>query len=70
LIRIDGHASLHRDTDGTPMLFAGRATLAFDACSQSDPLHRLRPVALHGATFARLDFSHGPGAMIHDYLTE
>jgi acetoacetate decarboxylase len=70
LIRIDGQAALHRSADGAPFLFAGRAALSFDATSEADPLYRLRPLRLTGATFARLDFSHGPGRVIHDYLAE
>jgi acetoacetate decarboxylase len=70
LVRIDGHATLHRSADGAPMLFAGRPALSFDGMSAADPLHRLRPSRLLGASFARLDFSHGPGQVIHDYLTE
>ncbi len=70
LIRIDGHATLHRSADGAPFLFAGRPALSFDAASEADPLYRLRPARLTGATFARLDFSHGPGQVIHDYLAE
>lgn len=68
LVRLDGHADLHRAADGSAMLFGGRPSLAFDAMSAADPLHLLRPVELFGGTFARLDFAHGPGEVIHDFL--
>jgi acetoacetate decarboxylase len=70
LVRIDGHADLHRAADGSPFLFAGRASLAFDAMSGIDPLHLLRPVRVLGGSFARVDFAHGPGTVVHDYLRE
>jgi acetoacetate decarboxylase len=68
LIRIDGHAQIQKAADGTPMLFSGRPSLGFDAMSSVDPLHLLKPDRLTGATFATLDFSHGAGQVIHDYL--
>lgn len=68
LVRIDGHARICRGADGTPMLFTGRPSLSFPAMSASDPLYLLRPERLTGASFARVDFEHGPGRVIHDYL--
>ncbi|MCC5999307.1 MAG: acetoacetate decarboxylase family protein [Pararhodobacter sp.] len=70
LIRLEGHATPHRAADGSAMIFTGRPSLSFDAMSTADPLHLLRPTALTGGSFARLDFSHGPGVVIHDYLAE
>ncbi|MFP4404453.1 acetoacetate decarboxylase family protein [Rhodosalinus sp.] len=68
LIRIDGHARFCRAADDTPMLFTGRPSLSFPAMSASDPLFRLKPERLTGASFARVDFEHGPGRVVHDYL--
>lgn len=70
LIRLQGHATFHRAADGSAMLFSGRPSLSFDAMSTVDPLYRLRPDRLTGGSFARVDFEHGPGEVIHDYLTE
>ncbi|WP_372890766.1 acetoacetate decarboxylase family protein [Rhodosalinus sp.] len=68
LVRIDGHARLCRDAAGAAMLFTGRPALTFDAMSTADPLYLLRPERLTGATFARVEFEHGPGRVVHDYL--
>ena len=68
LVRIDGHARFCRDAAGAPMLFAGRPSLTFEAMSAADPLYLLRPRRLTGASFATVDFEHGPGQVVHDYL--
>ncbi len=52
------------------MIFTGRGSLTFDARSAVDPLHLLDPTTITGAAFAKVDFAHGPGAVIHDYLAE
>lgn len=70
LVRIDGHAVFNKAADGSAMLFAGRPSLSFDATSTADPLYLLRPKRLTGGTYARLDFSHGPGRTVHDYMSE
>jgi acetoacetate decarboxylase len=70
LIRIDGHAEFNRSADGSAMLFAGRPSLSFDAMSTADPLYLLRPRRLTGGTYAKIDFSHGPGKVVHDYLAQ
>jgi acetoacetate decarboxylase len=68
LIRIDGGADFNRSADGRAMLFAGRGSLAFGAASSIDPLHVLGPRRITGASFAKVDFEHGPGVVVHDYL--
>jgi acetoacetate decarboxylase len=68
LIRLDGKASFVKAADGTPFFFEGRPSLSFDATSSVDPLYRLRPTKLKGAAFMKIDFAHGPGTVVHDYL--
>lgn len=68
LIRIDGGADFNRSADGRAMLFTGRGSLAFGAASSVDPLHMLGPRRITGASFAKVDFEHGPGIVVHDYL--
>jgi acetoacetate decarboxylase len=70
LVRLHGSVQFVKASDGTPFLFEGRPSLSFDAASMVDPIYRLRPLRLTGGTFARLDFEHGPGEIIHDYLQE
>lgn len=68
LIRIDGHADIQISANGNPMLFAGNGSLSFDAMSQNDPLYLLAPKRILGASYAKLDFTHGPGKVIHSYV--
>ena len=68
LVRLHGAADFVKSANGSPFLFEGRPSLSFDAMSTVDPLYRLRPLRLTGGTFARIDFAHGPGEVIHDYL--
>jgi acetoacetate decarboxylase len=70
LIRLHGSVDFVKAADGSALLFEGRPSLSFDAMSTVDPLYRLRPLRLTGGTFARVDFAHGPGEVIHDYLRE
>jgi acetoacetate decarboxylase len=70
LIRLYGSIDFVRAADGSAFFFEGRPSLSFDAMSAVDPLYRLRPLRLTGGTFARVDFQHGPGEVIHDYLRE
>ena len=70
LVRLQGHAHYVKAGDGSSMLFEGRPSLSFDAMSTVDPLYRLRPLRLTGGTFAKVDFEHGAGEVIHDYLKE
>jgi acetoacetate decarboxylase len=70
LIRLHGRVEFVKAADGSALLFEGRPSLSFDAMSTVDPLYRLRPLRLTGGSFARVDFQHGPGEVIHDYLRE
>lgn len=70
LIRLHGKVDYHRAADGSAMIFTGRGSLSFDARSAVDPLHLLGPPTITGATFAKVDFAHGPGEVIHDYLAD
>jgi acetoacetate decarboxylase len=70
LVSLHGAARFVKSADGSPMYFEGRPSLSFDAMSTVDPLYLLRPLRLTSGTFMKLDFEHGPGVVIHDYLAE
>lgn len=70
LVSLHGGARFVKAADGSPMYFRGRGSLSFDAMSTVDPLYLLRPMRITGATFAKVDFEHGPGTVIHDYLRD
>lgn len=70
LVVLHGSAHFVKSADGPAMLFEGRPSLSLDAMSTVDPLYRLRPLRLTSGTFAKVDFEHGPGTVIHDYLAK
>ncbi len=70
LVVLHGSAQFVKSADGSAMLFEGRPSLSFDAASTADPLWLLRPLRLTGGTFARIDFEHGPGTVVWDYLAK
>lgn len=70
LVALQGHADYVRGADGSPMFFAGRPSLSFDAMSTADPLYLLRPLRLTSGHFFKVDFAHGPATVVHDYLAE
>jgi len=70
LVALQGSAQYVKAADGSALFFQGRPSLSFDAMSSADPLYLLRPLRLTGGFYMKIDFEHGPGTVIHDYLAE
>jgi acetoacetate decarboxylase len=70
LVRLDVTAHIHRSADGTPKLWAGRASVTMDARSPVDPWHLLAPTRILQGWFGVFDFDLTHGTVVHDYLTD
>jgi acetoacetate decarboxylase len=70
LVRLDVEGSLHSSADGSPQLFAGRASLTMDARSPVDPWHLLQPTRIVQGWFGVFDMDLYQGKVIHDYLQD
>jgi acetoacetate decarboxylase len=70
LVRLDVEGALHSSADGSPQLFAGRASLTMDAHSPVDPWHLLQPTRIVQGWFGVFDMDLYQGKVIHDYLQD
>jgi acetoacetate decarboxylase len=70
LVRLDVVAPIHRSADGTPKLWAGRASVTMDAQSQVDPWYLLAPTRVLRGYFGIFDFDLDYGRVVFDYLAE
>lgn len=70
LVRLDVQSSLHSAADGTPELYAGRASLTMDARSPADPWHLLAPTKIVQGWYGVFDFDLYHGKVVHDYLRD
>jgi acetoacetate decarboxylase len=70
LVRLDVAASLHNSANGTPELYAGRASVAMDARSPVDPWHLLAPTRIVQGWYGVFDFDLFHGKVVHDYLRD
>jgi acetoacetate decarboxylase len=70
LVRLDVEGALHSSADGSPQLFAGRASLTMDARSPVDPWHLLQPTRIIQGWFGVFDMDLYQGHVIHDYLKD
>jgi acetoacetate decarboxylase len=70
LVRLDVEGALHSSADGSPQLFAGRASLTMDARSPVDPWHLLQPTRIVQGWFGVFDMDLYQGKVIHDYLQD
>jgi acetoacetate decarboxylase len=70
LVRLDVAASLHHSADGTPELYAGRASVTMDARSPVDPWHLLAPKRILQGWYGVFDFDLFHGKVVHDYLQD
>jgi acetoacetate decarboxylase len=68
LVRLDVASSLHTSADGTPQLYAGRASLTMDARSPVDPWHLLAPTRVLQGFYGVFDFDLYHGKVVKDYL--
>lgn len=70
LVRLDVEGSLHSAADGSPQLYAGRASLTMDARSPVDPWYLLQPTNIIQGWFGVFDMDLYQGHVIHDYLKD
>ena len=70
LVRLDVEGALHSSADGSPQLFAGRASLTMDARSPVDPWYLLQPTNIIQGWFGVFDMDLYQGHVIHDYLKD
>jgi acetoacetate decarboxylase len=70
LVALEGHVHVHRAADGSAFRFEGRGALAVGDGAAADPAGAFAPVRISGASFARIDFAHEAGRVVHDYLKE
>ena len=70
LVRLDVEGALHSSADGSPKLFAGRASLTMDARSPVDPWYLLQPTRIVQGWFGVFDMDLYQGHVIHDYLKD
>jgi acetoacetate decarboxylase len=70
LVRLDVEGALHSSADGSPQLFAGRASLTMDARSPVDPWYLLQPTRIIQGWFGVFDMDLYQGHVIHDYLKD
>jgi len=70
LVRLDVEGALHASADGSPRLFAGRASLTMDARSPVDPWYLLQPTRIIQGWFGVFDMDLYQGHVIHDYLKD
>src|ERR1051325_11030394 len=70
LVRTDVAMTVHRAPDGSPDLWAGRATVTMDSPSEMDPLHDLAPTRMVGGFYGTFDWTLPQGRVMRDYVAE
>jgi len=62
--------TVHRAPDGSPDLWAGRASVTMDSPSEIDPLHDLAPTRMLSGFYGTFDWTLPQGRQVKDYLAE
>jgi acetoacetate decarboxylase len=70
LVRTDVAMTVHRSADGSPDLWAGRASVTMDSPSEMDPLHDLAPTRMIGGFYGTFDWTLPLGKSVKDYLAD
>jgi acetoacetate decarboxylase len=70
LVRLDVDGGLHNTPVLGDVLWAGRASVAFDSPSDVDPWHIFRPARMLGGFVQTANFSLPLGQVVKDYLAE
>jgi acetoacetate decarboxylase len=70
LVRTDVDMTVHRAADGSPDLWAGRASVTVDSPSEMDPLHDFTPVRMLGGFYGTFDWTLPLGRRVKDYVAE
>lgn len=70
LVATEVSMAVHKSADGTPDLWAGRASVTMDSPSELDPLHDLAPVRMIGGFYGTFDWTLPLGRVVKDYVAE
>ena len=70
LVRTDVKMAVHRAADGSPDLWAGRASVTMDSPSEMDPLHDFAPTRMIGGFYGTFDWTLPLGNVVKDYVAE
>ena len=70
LVRTDVNMTVHRSADGSPDLWAGRASVTMDSPSETDPLHDFAPTRMTGGFYGTFDWTLPQGRCVKDYVAE
>jgi acetoacetate decarboxylase len=70
LVRTDVAMTVHRAADGSPDLWAGRASVTMDSPSEMDPLYDLAPTRMIGGFYGTFDWTLPQGRQVKDYVAE
>ena len=70
LVRTDVSMTVHRAPDGSPDLWAGRASVTMDSPSEMDPLHDLAPTRMLSGFYGTFDWTLPQGRQVKDYVAE
>jgi acetoacetate decarboxylase len=62
--------TVNRAADGTPDLWAGRASVTMDSPSEMDPLYDFAPVRMIGGFYGTFDWTLPLGRRVKDYVAE
>lgn len=70
LVRTDTKMIVNRSADGTPDLWAGRASVTMDSPSEMDPLHDFAPTRMLGGFYGTFDWTLPLGRQVRNYLED
>jgi acetoacetate decarboxylase len=70
LVRTDVEMIVHRAADGSPDLWAGRASVTMDSRSEMDPLQDFAPLRMLGGFYGTFDWTLPQGRQVKDYVAE
>ena len=70
LVRTDVTMTVNRAADGSPDLWAGRASVTMDSPSEMDPLYDFAPTRMIGGFYGTFDWTLPQGRQVKDYVAE
>jgi len=70
LVRTEVAMTVNRAADGSPDLWAGRASVTMDSPSEMDPLYDLAPTRMIGGFYGTFDWTLPQGRVMRDYVAE
>jgi acetoacetate decarboxylase len=70
LVRTDVKMTVNRAADGSPDLWAGRASVTMDSASEMDPLYDFAPTRMLAGFYGTFDWTLPQGRCVKDYVAE